>query len=357
MQLTGVPPIVPADAGDSLRSHPIGSGPYRFVRYAADDTLVLEAFDKYWEGPPSNAGIVMKVVPDDTMRGLELRKGATDLVVNDLPPDIVHQLEKSDQFAIERSPGLDFFYLGFNFRDPMLADVRVRHAIGYATNREAIIKYLRRGLGRPATGLVPDIAWAFEPDVFRFEFDPDRARRLLDEAGYPDQDGDGPLARLTLSLKISTNEETRLQATAIQHDLRSVGIDLDVRAHEFATFFADVIRGNFQMFALQWVGGAMIDPDMLRRVFHSSEVPPAGFNRGYYRNPQVDRLLELATTSVAEVDRKRYYGAAQRLITADAPYIPIWNKTNVIVAQKRLSGLHLNPVSDFNALRDVRVNP
>jgi peptide/nickel transport system substrate-binding protein len=357
MQLTGVPPIVPADAGDSLRSHPIGSGPYRFVRYAADDTLVLEAFDKYWEGPPSNAGIVMKVVPDDTMRGLELRKGATDLVVNDLPPDIVHQLEKSDQFAIERSPGLDFFYLGFNFRDPVLADVRVRHAIGYATNREAIIKYLRRGLGRPATGLVPDIAWAFEPDVFRFEFDPDRARRLLDEAGYPDQDGDGPLARLTLSLKISTNEETRLQATAIQHDLRSVGIDLDVRAHEFATFFADVIRGNFQMFALQWVGGAMIDPDMLRRVFHSNEVPPAGFNRGYYRNPQVDRLLELATTSVAEVDRKRYYGAAQRLITADAPYIPIWNKTNVIVAQKRLSGLHLNPVSDFNALRDVRVSP
>jgi peptide/nickel transport system substrate-binding protein len=193
--------------------------------------------------------------------------------------------------------------------------------------------------------------------VFRFEFDPDRARRLLDEAGYPDQDGDGPLARLTLSLKISTNEETRLQATAIQHDLRSVGIDLDVRAHEFATFFADVIRGNFQMFALQWVGGAMIDPDMLRRVFHSNEVPPAGFNRGYYRNPQVDRLLELATTSVAEVDRKRYYGAAQRLITADAPYIPIWNKTNVIVAQKRLSGLHLNPVSDFNALRDVRVSP
>jgi peptide/nickel transport system substrate-binding protein len=354
MQLTGVPPIVPADAGDSLKAFPIGTGPYRFVRYDTDDTLVLSAFEGYWNGLPNNAGIVMKVVPDDTMRGLELRKGTTDLVVNDLPPDIVYQLEKSDQFSIERSPGLDFFYLGINMRDPVLADVRVRHALGYATNRDAIIKYLRRGLGRPAVGLVPELVWAFEPDVFRFTYDPDRARRLLDEAGYRDPDGSGPRPRLTLSLKISTNEETRLQATAIQHDLGSIGIDVDVRSYEFATFYNDVVKGNAQLFALQWVGGAMIDPDMLRRVFHSREVPPEGFNRGHYRNEQVDRLLDLATSALDESTRKRYYGDAQKLIAADAPYIPIWNKTNVIVAQKGLEGLHLNPVSDFNALRDVK---
>ena len=354
MQLTGVPPIVPADAGDSLKTAPIGTGPYRFVRYDADDTLVLSAFERYWEGLPDNAGIVMKVIPDDTMRGLELRKGTTDLVVNDLPPDIVHQLEKSGQFSIERSPGLDYSYLGINLRDPVLADIRVRHAIGYATNRDAIIEYLRRGLGRPAVGLVPDLAWAFEPDVFRFTYDPDRAGRLLDEAGYPDPDGSGPRFRLTLSLKISTNEETRLQATAIQHDLGAVGINLDVRSYEFATFYNDVVKGNFQLFALQWVGGAMIDPDMLRRVFHSREVPPGGFNRGHYRNDQVDHLLDLATTALNETTRKRYYSDAQKLIAADAPYIPIWNKTNVIVAQKGLDGLHLNAVGDFNALRDVR---
>ena len=302
----------------------------------------------------NNAVIVMKVVPDDTMRGLELRKGTTDLVVNDLPPDIVHQLEKSGEFSIERSPGLDFFYLGINMRDPVLADIRVRHAIGYATNRDAIIQYLRRGLGRPAVGLVPDLAWAFEPAVFRFDYDPNRARQLLDEAGYRDPDGSGPRPRLTLSLKISTNEETRLQATAIQHDLGSVGIDVDVRSYEFATFYNDVVNGNVQLFALQWVGGAMIDPDMLRRVFHSREVPPEGFNRGHYQNEQVDRLLDLATSAVDESTRKRYYGEAQKLIAADAPYIPIWNKTNVVVAQKGLDGLHLNPVGDFNALREVR---
>jgi peptide/nickel transport system substrate-binding protein len=156
-----------------------------------------------------------------------------------------------------------------------------------------------------------------------------------------------------LSLKISTNEETRLQATAIQQDLRLVGIDLDLRSYEFATLYADVLNGNFQLFALQWVGGAMVDPDILRRVFHSTEVPPAGFNRGHYSNPEVDRLLDLATTSLAEGERKRYYGAAQKLIAEDAPYIPIWNRTNVIVAQRSLEGLHINPVGDFGALRDV----
>ena len=114
-----------------------------------------------------------------------------------------------------------------------------------------------------------------------------------------------------------------------------------------------MLKGNVQLFALQWVGGAMLDPDMLRRVFHSHEVPPGGFNRGYYHNAEVDRLLDLATASLGESDRKRYYGEAQKLIAADAPYIPIWSKTNVIVAQKGLIGLHLNPVGDFNALRDV----
>jgi len=354
MQLTGMPPVVPADAGNSLRTFPIGTGPYRFVRDDADDSIVLSAFEGYWDGLPNNAGLVMKVVPDDTMRGLELRKGTTDLVVNDLPPDIVYQLEKSAQFSIERSPGLDFFYLGLNLRDPVLADVRVRRALGYATNRDDIIRYLRRGLGRPAAGLVPDLAWAFEPDVPRFTYDPERAGRLLDEAGFPDPDGNGPRPRVTLSLKISSNEETRLQATAIQHDLAQIGVELVVNSYEFATFYGDVLKGNFQIFALQWVGGAMIDPDMLRRVFHSREVPPGGFNRGYYRNADVDRLLDLATTSLDEGERKRYYGEAQKIIASDAPYIPIWHKTNVIVAQKGLTGLHLNPVGDFAALRDVK---
>ena len=263
------PPIVPKGAGPELASHPIGTGPYRFVRYDTDDRVVLEPFPGYFQGAPRNGGLVLRVLPDDTMRGLELRKSSVDLVINDVPPDIVHQFQQDGGYQVAESRGLDFAYLGVNMTDRVLADRRVRHAIGYAIDRRAIVTYLRRGLARTATGLMPDIAWAYEPDVFQFTYDPARARQLLDEAGYPDPDGDGPQPRLRLSLKCSNNDETRLQATVIQQDLRKVGIELDVRAYEFATMYADVLKGNFQLYSLQWVGGAMVDP---RSEEHTSEL-------------------------------------------------------------------------------------
>jgi len=351
-QLAGPPAIVPSGSGSDFAQHPIGTGPYKFVRYAVDDQVVLAPFPDYFNGAPKNAGIVIRVLPDDTMRGLELKKGSIDLVVNDLPPDIVHQFEGKD-FQVAKSAGLDYSYLGINMLDPVLKDKRVRQAIGYAVDRRAIVEYLRRGLARPATGLIPSQAWAYEPDIFQFTYDPNRSRQLLDEAGYKDPDGDGPLPRLRLSLKVSNAEETRLQATVIQQQLREVGIDLDVRSYEFATMYADVLKGNFQMFSLQWVGGAMVDPDILRRVFHSAQVPPVGFNRGHYSNPEVDRLLDRASAATTEAERKQYYGEAQKIIAEDAPYISIWNRTNVAVAQPAITGLHLDAVSNFESLKDV----
>ncbi len=305
-------PIVPAGSGDSMRTHPIGSGPYRFVEYATDDHIRLAAFDGYFGGRPANAGLVLKVVPDDTMRGLELRRGSVDLVVNDLLPDIVHQLQGDPTLQTQTAPGVDFAYVGINLRDPILRDRRVRHAIGYAIDRQAIVDHLRRGLGRLATGLIPSQAPAFTPDVLQFSHDPARAMALLDEAGYRDPDGPGPRTRFHLSLSSSTAEESRLQSAVIQEHLRRVGIGIDVRASEFATFYQDVVQGRFQLFTLQWVGGAMVDPDMLRRVYHSTQTPPDGFNRGFYANPEVDRLLDQASTTADEEERRRAYsgGAA-----------------------------------------------
>ena len=353
-QLT-TPPVVPAHRADSLSREPVGTGPYRFVRYDTDDQVVLAAFEDYFEGRPNNSGIILKIVPDDTIRALELRKGSVDIVINQLPPDIVHQFEESGELQVIPSSGLDFMYVGVNMRDPVLSDKRVRHAIGYAINRQAIVDHLRRGLARVAQGpLIPPQVWAFEPAVHRFDYDPERAIGLLEEAGYRDPDGDGPLQRVRLTLKVSNIEEFVLQATVIQQDLRRVGIDVDVRSYEFATFFADVVNGNVQLYAMQWVGGAVADPDMLRRVFHSQQIPPAGFNRGRYINPQVDRLLDLATRSLVESERRKYYSDVQKLVAEDAPYIPLWNRTNAIVARRDLTGLHLNAIGAYQSLKDVR---
>jgi peptide/nickel transport system substrate-binding protein len=343
--------IVPAGTGPEAGRQPVGSGPYRLAEFVPDDHVSLTAFADYYTGPPANAGLDFRTVPDETMRGLELRKGSVDLVVNDLSPDLVEGLREEGRLAVVTGPGTDYAYVGINLRDPALRDQRVREAIGYAIDQRAIVTYLRRGLAQPATGIVPPMSWAFAPDVFRFTHDPDKARALLDEAGYPDPDGPGPAPRLRLTLKTSTDERYRLQAAVIQQNLRDVGIALEVRSSEFATLMADVIKGSVQLYTLQFVG--ITDPDMLRRAFYSTQTPPDGFNRGHYHSAEVDRLIDAAASAADEGARRAYYQQVQRIIADDVPIISLWYKTNVAVAQPALTGVTLSPTAEFVFLKNV----
>jgi len=343
--------IVQAGSGAANTRTPIGTGPYRLTEFVPDDHVSVAAFDQYFAGRPRNDGVLLKVIPDDTMRGLELRKGSVDLIVNDLSPDIVWQLQQEGRVQVETAPGTDYAYIGLNLLDPILSHVEVRKAIGYAIDRDAIVKYLRRGFATTAVGIVPPMSWAFERNVFDFTHDPAKAERLLDAAGFPDPDGPGPLPRLRLSLKTSTTEVYRLQAAAIQHDLARVGIAIDIRSSEFQTLAADVLRGNFQMYTLQFVG--VTDPDILRLVYHSQQVPPAGLNRVRYRNPDVDRLIEAAAGATDDSLRHDFYTQAQRLIADDVPYISLWYKTNVAIFQPDIHGVTLSPIADFTFLKNV----
>ena len=229
MQLTGVPPIVPADAGDS-EDAPIGTGPIASSAMTPTTPSSSRRSSVIGKACPDNAGIVMKILlttrceASSSARAPPISSSTTCRPTSCISSKRAASSRSNDR----RDSTSPTWESTCEIRSWL--DIRVRHAIGYATNRDAIIEYLRRGLGRPAVGLVPDLAWAFEPTSFVSRSDPDRAGRLLDEAGYPDPDGSGPRFRLTLSLKISTNEETRLQATAIQHDLGAVGINLDVRS-------------------------------------------------------------------------------------------------------------------------------
>ena len=348
-----IPQIVPAGAGPDLANHPIGTGPYRFVRQTPDDFIELTRFDGYWAGDPANEGVVLRIVPDEVMRGLELRKGTIDLVINDVSPDILHELRGEDQLQTTTAPGVDYQYIGINLSDPALSDVRVRRALTHAIDRQAIVDYLRRGLATPADGLIPPIAWAHEPGLTSYAFDPARARQLLDEAGYPDPDGDGPAPRLRFTLKTSNIEFNRLQAAVVQQDLARVGVALDVRTYEFATLFADVVAGNFQLYFLQWSGGALADPDILRRAFHSSQAPPMGFNRGRFSNAEVDALLDEAATSLDPIRRQAAFAQVQRVLAREVPYISLWHKTNFAIARRDLVGLRLSPIADFHFLQHV----
>jgi peptide/nickel transport system substrate-binding protein len=346
-------PIIPKGAGPELRDHPIGAGPYEFVRYDVDDKIELKAFRNYYGGPPKNDGLIFKIIPDDVMRGLELKKGTVDIVLNDVAPDIEFQLRKDPHLQTVESPGVDYQYIGVNLRDPILKDVRVRQALAYAIDRQAIVDYLRRGLANVSTGILPPLSWAHAPDSLAFQYDPAKARAILDEAGYADSDGDGPLPRMTLTLKTTSSEFNRLQSSLIQQNLSDVGVTLDVRTYEFATLYTDVLAENFQLFFLQWTGGSLADPDILRRVFHSNQVPPSGFNRGHYSNPEVDRLLDEASASEDDARRLDLFQHVQRIVAQDVPYISLWYKTNFAVAQRTLTGVHLTPLADLDFLRHV----
>ena len=343
--------IVQDGSGAANSRQPIGTGPYRLMSFVPDDRVELAPFDGHYRGRPKNDGLVLKVVPDDTMRGLELRKGTVDLVVNDIAPDIVAQLQKEGRLTVITAPGTDYAYMGMNLRDPILSNRDVRMAIGYAIDREAIVRHLRRGLATVAVGIVPPMSWAFEGRAFDFRHDPAEARRLLDAAGFPDPDGAGPEPRFALTIRTSTSETYRVQAAVIQHDLAQVGIRLEVRSTELPTLLGDAARGNFQLYTLQFVG--VTDPDMLRRVYHSKQQPPAGLNRVFYRNAEVDALIEQAALPATDDARRALYGRAQQIIAEDAPYIPLWYRTNVAVCQPDIVGVTLSAIADFAFLKDV----
>jgi peptide/nickel transport system substrate-binding protein len=342
--------IVPYGSGDEMTQHPIGSGPFRFVSAETDREVLLEKNDQYWGGAPKLARVRFAVVPDETTEALELRKGSGDLASNSLTPDTVATLARNQNLAVEQGPGTEVQYLGFNLRDPILKNVLVRQAIAYALDRMPMIEYLWRGQAQPARSVLPTQSWAYNGDVPSYEHDPARANRLLDAAGYPLVNG----VRFHITMKTSTIQSTRLMVAVMQQQLREVGIALDIRSFEPATFLSDVQHGAFQMYGLRWIGGNE-DPDIFEYAFHSSKFPPNGANRNYYSNPKLDALIDQARREVDPNVRKPLYAEVQAILAHDLPYINLWYLDNVLVHTTRVRNLRLNPAGNYDFLRTAEL--
>jgi peptide/nickel transport system substrate-binding protein len=338
--------IVPRGSGAEMAQHPIGTGPFRFVSAATDEEIVLERNENYFGLAPKIERLRMRIVPDVTVRALELRKGSADAAINSLTPDMVVTLAQERGLAAVQEPGSSMAYLAFNFEDPILAKREVRQALAYATDRATIIKYLLRGQARRAQSLLPPNHWAFDADVQQYDFDPAHAESLLDAVGYP-RGADG--VRLRLTLKTSTDEFVRLTSEAIADQWKRVGVDLELRPLEFATFYADVSRGSFQIYSLRWVGGNN-DPDLFESVFSSKKMPPAGSNRGHYKNAELDSLLDQSRIEMDQVKRKKILARVQEIVATDEPYINLWYVDNVCVHRERLAGISLSPGGDYDFL-------
>jgi peptide/nickel transport system substrate-binding protein len=259
-------------------------------------------------------------------------------------------LARDPNLQVDRSPGTRLAYLGFNVRDPILEDSRVRQAIAYALDRRPMIEYLWRGQAQPARSILPPQSWAFNGNVPAYDHDLDKANHLLDAAGYAVVNG----IRFHITMKTSTDENTRLMVAVMQQQLREVGIALDIRSFEFATFFADVQHGAFQMYGLRWIGGNE-DPDIFEYAFDSAKFPPNGANRVYYSNPKVDALIDKARREIDPQLRKPLYDEVQRIVADDLPYINLWYLDNVLVHTRRVRNLKLNPAGNYDFLRTAEL--
>jgi peptide/nickel transport system substrate-binding protein len=323
------------------------------VSLSQDSEVLLERNDNYWGEHARVRRLRFNIVPDTTTRALELRKGSADIAVTSLTPDIVNTLKRQSNLRIIEQPGSSLQYLAFNLRDPILKDVRVRQALAYAIDRAPILHYVFGDLGRLADSLLPPEHWAYSGKVAHYPYDPEKANGLLDAAGYT-RGKDG--IRFHLTMKISTAEEsTRLLAVVLQQQLRQVGIALDIRSFEFATFFSDVIKGEFQLYSLRWVGYSNQDPDIFEDVFHSASFPPKRDNRGYYSNPRLDQLVDEGRRTADQNKRKQIYDEVQRIVAAELPYINLWYFDNVVVHSARVHNLHVGPAGNYDFLTAVEL--
>jgi peptide/nickel transport system substrate-binding protein len=348
---TGAIGIVPEGNGRDFWQHPVGTGPFRFVSQQMDQDVVVERNPLSWAVVPKLERVRFAVVPDAITESLELEKGSGDVAVNSLPMDSLAVLAARPNLQIDETEGTEIQYLGFNLRDPLLKDTRVRQAIACSVDRELIIKTLLGGHARPALSLLPTSHWAWTGDVARFDYDPSRAAKLLDEAGFkPGHDG----VRIRLTMKTSTSEETRLLAAVLQQQLARVGIALDIRSYETATFLSDVRRGAFQMYSLRWIGGNE-QPDIFTFVFSTASFSPLGANRSHYSNARLDGLLDDAAQSGDPAQLRKDYVESQQILANDLPAINLWYPNTLIVHNRRLTDVVPSPSGSYTFLETAEL--
>jgi peptide/nickel transport system substrate-binding protein len=295
---------------------PVGSGP-----------LVLLDSQKKWRLQRLDDGQLISLieVKDPTVRMLKLVHAEVDLIQGDLPPESVRYLQGKPGLTVKTGVGVNFSYLGLNTQDPQLKKLKVRQALAHAIDRQAIIDKAMLKHSRLGGAILPPEHYAQRQTLPAYAYDPALAKRLLQEAGVS--------LPLKLVYKTSTDAQRLRLATIMQAQMRAAGIDLEIRSLDWATFFAEIKQGNFQLYGLTWVG--VKTPEIYAQAFASDSVPPKGFNRGRYQDAELDKLL---TTNDWQAVTQRVH---QQL-----PYIPLWYEGQFAAMQKGIQ--NYSPKADGN---------
>ncbi len=311
---------------------PVGAGPYRLAK-RAPGVLELSANPHWHRGTPKFPSLRFVVIRDDNTRALRMLAGQGDIAIASIPPLLLPLFEHDPRFETRSVPGISTMYLGFHTVSAKLDDVRVRRAIGYAIDRELLVRAKYDGLARVTDSWIPHGHWADHDSLPPRKFDPERARQLLDEAGFPDPPGSDP--RMELVLRTTSERFRQSVARAIAAMLGDVGIEVDVRPSEAATLISDLNRGHFEITLLQVP--EVIEPHVLSWFFDSSRIPgpqSEGANRWRFRNDELDGLFELGRTEVDRARRRAAYQRVQGILARELPVLPLWQPDIVAVVRR-----------------------
>ncbi len=357
--------IIPKDApvgkdSNADKNPPPGTGAYKFKSFdQAQNIVQLEGFDDAWEGAPNIKEIQVKVLADANALQAELLSGGVDLAPTavNLEADTIENMKTDSRLNVVTTKGSNIQYLWFNTEADPVKNKKVRQAIAYAVNRERIIKDILDGQATIAYSILPEQSWAYEKGT-EYSFDPEKAKSLLDEAGYKDTNGDGVREMPKIIFKVSSGNKVVLQyAQLIQNNIKDVGVPIDIESLEFRTMQEQVQMGQFIMMTGRWLGGNQ-DPLFLKDLYASTEIPNkdrASRNRGRYNNPEVDKLIQQALVEPDREKAKKDYQQVQKIVSDDAPMIPLWYPDNIVVAAANVENIKINASGDWYFVKDLKL--
>jgi len=328
--------------GPDYPTHPVGTGPFRFASWDRGQRVVLEKNPTYWKYPVKVERVIYRPIVEDQARLTELLTGTLDVIVG-VPADFVSQLEQNAKITLLKQVGAHVWYLGMNNQKKPFDDKRVRQALNYAVNKDAIVKDVLKGTGATSRGPVLPGTWGADPALKAYPYDPERAKKLLAEAGYPS----GFSTTLWVPESGSGMQAPVAMSTVMQSNLKAVGVNVSLQTMEWGAYLAKLRTKEQELFALSWMAGTE-DPDMVMYpLLHSSQWTPLGPNRALYKNARFDALLQQARLTTDQAKRAQLYREAQRILVDDAPWVFVDHEIQIAALSKRVQGFKLHPSFDL----------
>lgn len=317
---------------EEFNQNPVGAGPYKFVSWELGGDVVLEAFEDYYKGAPDVKNLIFRQIPEAINRSIGLETGeiglAYDLGITDLDA-----LKGNDKITVLTAPSTTVWYLGCNVQKPGLDQVKVRQAIAHAINVQDVIDIVFSGVATPAHNtMLSEGLFGYAPDPVVYDYDVEKARELLEEAGY--QDG------IKTTLWCADSQIMKDTSVVLQEQLRQAGIEVEVKTMEQGNYYSATGKGEHDLFIMSKTS---IDPDsMLRAMYHTEAFGLSG-NRSFWATPEVDRMLDQACVTTDQKEAEGLYHEIQATVARELPLIPLAIEHLNAGMQSDIKGFQLYP--------------